>query len=155
MALRSEKMNTMKRILGVLLLTWVTEFAAAQSPQVFTTKEGAIRGFDPVAFFKEGKPVVGKKDFALEWNEATWYFSTAGNRDEFRADPEKFAPQYGGYCAYGTAEGHKAPTLTETWSIVNGKLYFNYNKSVQVTWKSNQAEFIRKADQNWPKIKDR
>ena len=76
------------------------------------------------------------------------------NKTTFVSDPEKYAPQYGGYCAFGTAEGHKAPTKIETWSLVNDKLYFNYNKQVQQVWIKNQSELIKKADENWPTVKD-
>ena len=126
----------------------------AQKSQVFTTGNGAIKGYDPVAFFKAGKPVMGLKEYSYEWNGATWYFSSNENLSSFKATPEKYAPQYGGYCAYGTAEGHKAPTETDTWTIVGDKLYFNYNKSVQALWKENQRKLIEKANSNWPMIKD-
>jgi YHS domain-containing protein len=126
----------------------------AQSSVVFETGEGAIRGYDPVAYFKEGKPVVGLKEHVFKWNGASWYFSSKENLKLFQEKPELYAPQYGGYCAYGTAEGHKAPTQPDAWTIVNDKLYLNYNKNVQKDWKSDQAEFIRKADLNWPTVKD-
>ena len=73
----------------------------------------------------------------------------------FKQNPQKYAPQYGGYCAYGTSQAHKAPTETDTWSIVNDKLYFNYNKKVQALWLKDQPALIKKADTNWPEIKDK
>jgi hypothetical protein len=73
--------------------------------------------------------------------------------EAFKANPEKYAPQYGGFCAYGTSEGHKAPTQPDAWTIVNDKLYFNYNKDVKVLWNKNQSERIKKADENWIEIK--
>ena len=129
--------------------------ACAQSGEVFSTSDGAIRGYDPVAFFNEQKPVMGKPDISLEWNNATWHFVSVKNRQAFEADPTRYAPQYGGYCAYGTADGdgHKAPTQAETWTIVDGKLYFNYNKDVQNTWMKERAQYIIKADKNWPTVK--
>lgn len=127
--------------------------AWAQSGEVFTTEEGAIRGYDPVAYFKEGMPVKGKKEFSITWNNAVWLFSSKQNLETFQSAPEKFAPQYGGYCAYGTSEGHKAPTEPDAFTIVNGKLYLNYNNDVKATWSENRQERIEKADKNWPMVK--
>lgn len=125
-----------------------------QSSQIFKTDEGAIRGYDPVAYFKEHKPVKGVKEHMVQWGGANWYFSSAENKELFQTNPEQYAPQYGGYCAYGTAEGHKAPTQPGAWTIVDNKLYLNYNEKVQTEWKKDQAEFIRKADANWPTVRD-
>jgi YHS domain-containing protein len=145
----------MKNFLVILLLLAGSSGVAwSQKSQVFITDEGAIRGYDPVAFFKDHAPVRGLREISHIWGGATWYFASEENRKLFVADPEKFAPQYGGYCAYGTADGHKAPTQTETWSIVDGRLYFNYNKQVQKDWKKNQAELIKRADENWPTVKN-
>ena len=103
----------------------------AQSGEVYATKEGAIDGYDPVAFFTDQKPVKGKKEISYVWNGATWYFASQENAKAFKQQPEKYAPQYGGYCAYGTADGHKAPTKIDTWTVVENKLYFNYNQDVK------------------------
>jgi len=146
----------MKRIIvstGFLLFLSFT--ILAQKSAVFNPAEGAIHGYDPVAYFKDSRSTKGDKKYSFTWNTATWYFTNEKNLDAFKADPEKYAPQYGGYCAYGTAAGHKAPTDPEAWSIVDGKLYLNYNKNVQVLWKQKQAENIRAADKNWPAIRDK
>ena len=146
----------MKKILtmcGFLLLVWVASFA--QKSALFNPSEGAIHGYDPVAYFRESKPVKGDKKYSLSWNSATWYFASKENMDAFKANPEKFAPQYGGYCAYGLADGHKAPTDPQAWLIKDGKLYLNYNKDVQVMWKKKQSEYIVTADKNWPALKDK
>ena len=137
------------------LLFLMNTSLTAQSSAVFIAPEGAIHGYDPVAYFTEGKPVKGDKQFTYNWNNAAWYFSSQRTLDSFKVSPEKYAPQYGGYCAYGMADGHKAPTDPEAWTIDNGKLYFNYNKNVQVLWKKNQAAFIETANKNWPAIKDK
>ena len=129
-------------------------FAWSQKSPVFVTDKGAIQGYDPVAFFKEQRPVLGSDAISYEWNDARWHFASEENKKVFINDPEKYAPQYGGYCAFGTAEGHKAPTEVDTWSIVNDKLYFNYNKQVQKEWAKNRGELIKKADENWPSVKD-
>ncbi len=142
------------KIVFVALAFIISVTASAQSSQVFKTEEGAIRGYDPVAYFKDRKPVVGLKEHRLEWNGAQWYFSSKENKVLFEKNPEQYAPQYGGYCAYGTADGHKAPTQPDAWSIVDDKLYLNYNKKVQTEWKKDQPAYIKKADINWPTIKD-
>jgi YHS domain-containing protein len=144
----------MKNVMSLIVVLMSAGSINAQSSLIFKTEEGAIRGYDPVAYFKEGKPVVGLKEYVFEWNGASWFFSSKENLELFQEKPEQYAPQYGGHCAYGTADGHKAPTQPDAWSIVNGKLYLNYNKSVQKDWRSNQAELIRQADLNWPTVKD-
>lgn len=145
----------MKKTIIFIALIFLFVPVFAQSSQIFQTDAGAIKGYDPVAFFKAGKPVIGKKEYAYEWRGAKWYFSSSANLNTFKKDPEKFAPQYGGYCAYGTSEGHKAPTEIDTWTIVNNKLYFNYNKDVQTEWRKDQKNRIEKADKIWPTIKDK
>ncbi|MHA1151869.1 MAG: YHS domain-containing (seleno)protein [Alphaproteobacteria bacterium] len=108
--------------------------AAAKDP-VYTGifSNLAVSGYDPVAYFVEGRPVEGRKAFEFEWNGATWRFADADNLAAFKADPEKFAPQYGGYCAWAVSQGGTASTEPELWRIVDGKLYLNYSKSVQRT----------------------
>ena len=112
----------------------------------------AVSGYDPVAYFVEGRPVEGRKGFEFEWNGATWRFVDAKNLAAFAADPEKFAPQYGGYCAWAVSQGTTASTDPEAWRIVDGKLYLNYSKSVQSTWVQDIPGNIAKADGNWPGI---
>jgi YHS domain-containing protein len=128
---------------------------SAQKSAVFEKSDKAIRGYDPVAYFTEGKPVEGKEEFVYNWNNANWYFSSPQNLNLFKANPEKYAPQYGGYCAYGLSNGYKASTVPEAWTIVNGKLYLNYSLKVRDTWDKNRAERIANADKNWPQIKNK
>ena len=144
-----------KVVLAMSFLLFGSMAVFAQKSSVFNPPEGAIHGFDPVAYFKESKPVKGNKLYTYAWNSATWYFTNQQNLDTFKANPERFAPQYGGYCAYGLADGHKAPTDPQAWLIADGKLYLNYNKEVQGMWKKKQAEYIQKADKNWPALKDK
>lgn len=147
----------MKKYLS--FLTVLTIFISAcntgnkKVSEVFVTKDGAINGYDAVAYFKENKPVKGNSQYQHKWKDAVWYFSSNDNLSTFKADPEKYAPQYGGYCAYGTADGHKATTEPDAWTIVNDKLYFNYNKEVKAEWLKKRDEFIKQADANWPKVK--
>lgn len=143
----------MKKLLTIVFLNIILSSAFAQSAEVFTTEEGAIHGYDPVAYFKEGKPVKGKIEFSAKWNGAEWFFSSKQNLESFNADPEKFAPQFGGYCAYGTSKGHKAPTDPAAFTVVNDKLYLNYNLDVKGMWMKNQSENIKKANENWPSVK--
>jgi YHS domain-containing protein len=121
--------------------------------EVYAPGNQAINGYDPVAFFTDSMPVKGSNSYSYNWNGADWLFSSADNLDKFKADPDKYAPQYGGYCAYGTSQGHKAPTKPETWTIVNGKLYFNYNNDVKKKWTADRDGLIEKADANWPTVK--
>jgi hypothetical protein len=127
----------------------------AQQSEVFVKSGIAINGYDPVAYFKEGKAVMGNSTFSFKWNDANWLFSDQQNLDSFKLNPIKFAPQYGGYCAYGMSEGHKAPTEPGAWTIVNGKLYLNYNIKVKGYWNKDQAKRIEDADKNWPGLKNK
>ena len=114
----------------------------------------AVEGYDVVAYFEEGRPVEGSREHAHEWMGATWRFSTAANRAAFLAEPEKFAPKFGGYCAWAVSQGYTASTAPEAWTIVDGKLYLNYSKSVMKDWLADRDAFIAKANKNWPGIRD-
>lgn len=112
----------------------------------------ALGGYDPVAYFQEGKPVKGKKEFEHEWNGAKWHFSSAANRDLFTANPEKYTPQYGNFCAWGMSQGKFFDGDTEVWKVVDGKLYVNFNKDIEKTWVTDIPCFIKKANDNWPRM---
>jgi YHS domain-containing protein len=127
----------------------------SQTSEIFKTSEGAIHGYDPVSYFAEKKAVKGNETFHYTWKGANWYFSSKVNLDSFRIHPEKYEPQFGGYCAYGMAEGHKASTDPQSWTILDGKLYLNYNKEVLNQWKKDQSTNIIKADRNWPLLKNK
>ena len=113
----------------------------------------AIEGYDPVAYFREGRATKGSKEFAHEWLGATWYFADAEHRDLFAADPVKYAPQYGGYCAGGMAKNHIAYIDPEVWRIVDGKLYLLHMKGELGSSEPDIAGMITKGDANWPQIK--
>ena len=98
------------RAFGAALAGLMLMAAVRAAPPVFAPDGVAIRGYDPVAYFSDGKPVPGSDAYTADWNGARWKFASAAHRDLFKADPVKYAPQYGGYCAYGTAKGHLAPT---------------------------------------------
>ncbi|MEL6477374.1 MAG: YHS domain-containing (seleno)protein [Pseudomonadota bacterium] len=125
---------------------------ASEAPVYQTFLGTAIDGTDPVAYFKEGRPVEGSSDFTHEWNGATWRFASAENRDLFAADPVAYAPQYGGYCAWAVAKGSTASTDPDNWAIVDGKLYLNYNDAVQAKWDKDRPGNIAKANDNWPEV---
>ncbi len=126
--------------------------ALAKTDPVYSSWGVAVDGSDVVAYFKEGKPVKGKRSISHEWNGATWRFASEANRDAFAADPEAYAPQYGGYCAYAVSEGYTASTVPEAWKIVDGKLYLNYSLDVQGLWAQDVPGRISRADANWPKV---
>ena len=127
--------------------------AAAEKDPVFTSRGNlAIRGYDPVAYFTEGKAVKGDKDFTIGWQGADWRFANAGNRDLFSEDPEKYAPQYGGYCAWAVSRNYTAPTDPDAFTVVDGKLYLNYNKRVMRQWLEDRDRNIEQADENWPTV---
>ena len=106
----------------------------------------AIRGYDPVAYFTDSKPVKGSDKFVHEWMGAKWKFASQDHLDKFKADPAKYAPQYGGYCAYGIAVGNVVKIEPDQWSVVDGKLYLNYDDDVSKKWKKDPAGYIKKAD---------
>jgi len=112
----------------------------------------AIKGHDPVAYFTQGKAVPGSERFTLQYKGATFRFVSGANRDSFAAAPETYAPQYGGFCAYGTSRGYKADIDPTAFTLVDGKLYLNYSRSVQATWSQDRAGYIAKADQAWPAV---
>jgi YHS domain-containing protein len=113
----------------------------------------AIDGYDPVAYFTDGKPSEGSDAFTHDWNGATWHFVSADNRDAFAEKPEAYAPQYGGYCAWAVSQGYTASIDPDAWKIVDGKLYLNYSAGVQQRWLQDAAGNIDAADANWPDIR--
>lgn len=142
-------------ILALVLssIAWTSTFAWASKDPVYQSFFGtAIDGTDPVSYFTEGRPIEGKSDITLEWNGATWRFASTENRDRFAANPDKYAPQYGGYCAWAVSQGYTASTDPEAWAIVDGKLYLNYSKAVQNQWEQNIPENISSANRNWPEV---
>ena len=135
-------------ILGLLF----SAGAFAQEKSIYQKNGIALNGYDPVAYFTESKPVEGKEMFSFTWNEARWLFSSQNNLDDFKANPEKYAPQYGGFCAFGVSEDHKSPTDPSAWTIVDGKLYLNYNRKVRELWSKDIPARISKADKLWPSL---
>jgi YHS domain-containing protein len=115
----------------------------------------ALQGYDAVAYFTDGRPVPGKAEFTHSWNGATWRFASREHRDLFAAAPEKYAPQYGGYCAKAVSENDTAAIDPQAWKIVDGKLYLNYSPKVQKLWEQDIPGRIASADKNWPGLVDK
>ena len=113
-----------------------------------------LAGHDAVAYFTENRPVLGSTEFTASYQGAIYRFSSAANRDAFRADPARYAPAYGGYCALGTSFGKKFEIDGQAFRIVDGQLYVNKNLEVYATWKKDIPGNIEKADGFWPRIKD-
>lgn len=134
------------------VLPLLAGIAHAAKPTVFTDEGVAIRGYDPVAYFTQSAPVVGDAAYSAEYNGATWLFASAENQAMFEAQPEAFAPQYGGYCAYAVSKGGTATTSPDAWTIVDDKLYLNFNKVVRGIWSNDIPGNIAKADANWPSV---
>lgn len=145
----------MRYVVSTLLL-FVTFTSKAQelSGKAFTTKNGAIDGYDVVAYFTDAKPVKGKKQYALKWNDAIWYFASAEHQALFKANPSRYAPQFGGFCAYGVSRGYKVKIEADAWEIFEGRLYLNYDLDVQQKWRKDKVGYVKKANANWAEIKD-
>lgn len=140
-------------ILIAISVSFAIQLTAQQKP-VFSKNNIAVNGYDVVAYFTQSKAIKGVEEYAVYWKETKWLFSTASNAALFKENPEKYTPQYGGYCAYGCSRGYKAKTEPEAWSIVNGKLYLNYNLQVRDTWKKDIDNYIKKANAKWPAIEN-
>jgi hypothetical protein len=127
--------------------------AAAPAAEPIHTRDGlALSGYDAVAYFTESKAVKGIEEFEHQWRGVRWRFATAAHRDAFAGSPEKYAPQYGGYCAYAVSRDYTYATDPEAWKVVGGKLYLNYDKSVRALWEKELPGAIQRADRNWPAV---
>ncbi|MFK8034038.1 MAG: YHS domain-containing (seleno)protein [Hyphomicrobiales bacterium] len=128
--------------------------AFAAKPEIFTgLVDGvAVGGFDPVAYFTVNKAVEGSKEYTLSHNGAEWRFSSAENKALFMANPDRYAPQFGGYCAYAVSYGGTAKGEPEVWRIVDDKLYLNFSKGVQKRWAKDIPGNIKKGNENWPNV---
>jgi YHS domain-containing protein len=152
-------MKPLKIIAGLVVLVAIG--AAAYSLSPFAAKaEGvintlgtdgvAIKGYDPVAYFTEGAPREGKPEHTALYKGAKWQFASAENKAEFEADPAKYEPAYGGYCAYGVSRNYLVKIEPDAWSIRNGKLYLNYDQNVQKSWSEDPDGYIKQANEKWP-----
>jgi hypothetical protein len=128
---------------------------AAKPPVNVSRGQLALRGHDAVAYWTEGRPVPGSPDFEHRWNGAVWRFATAATRDAFAKEPTRYAPEFGGYCAYAVSRGYTADIDPAAWRIVDGRLYLNYSKRVQALWEEDIHGNIAKGRSNWPAVLDR
>lgn len=145
--------NSLHRFVQIALLSLASAAVSVVWAGEYFEKDGvAIRGHDPVAYFKDGKPVKGSTEHRVEHKGSTFLFASKANRDAFAAEPDKYAPQYGGFCAFGTAGGYKAAVDPAAFTVVNGKLYLNYNRDVQKQWRADVPGFVGKADRQWPAV---
>ena len=144
----------MKKLIALLLLG-LGSIAAVAGVDTATDDNGVIlAGHDTVAYHTEGKPVLGRADITAVYQDAIYRFSSEKNRDLFVANPAKYAPAYGGYCALGTSFGKKFHVDGKAFEVVNGQLYVNKNLDVYATWKKDIPGNIKKADKQWPKIRN-
>ena len=115
----------------------------------------AVKGYDVVAYFVDGRPVAGLPAFEHELDGVRYRFASAANRDRFVQEPRRYLPQYGGFCAWAVSRGYTADTDPLAWRIVDGRLFLNYDRSVQRTWEGDVHGNVAKGDANWPSLRDR
>lgn len=142
----------MKLLLSSLAFILFTSAIYAQDVK-YCNKEGvALKGYDVVAYFLQHQALEGSDSFSTEWSNSKWKFISQANLDSFKLSPKKYAPQYGGFCAYGLSENHKSPTDPKAWTIVDNKLYLNYNLKVKDMWLKDTTAKIKAADRYWPAL---
>lgn len=154
---RPLRLDRVPRLAGFVLLVHLALLAAIPGraiEPVYTAlfSDLAVGGYDPVSYFTEGRPVPGLEAFELEWQGATWRFASAEHRARFEDEPERYAPRYGGHCAWAMAQGREASGDPRFWKIVEGRLYLNYDASVQKKWEADIPGFIEQADAQWPRL---
>ena len=141
-------MKVSQFLFGLMLTLILGQNLMAQE----TKKTPAISGYDPVSYFTAKKPLKGKPEFKASHNGLEYHFASASNRNMFKKNPEKYAPQYGGWCAYGIAQGSEFPVNPTTYKILNGKLYLFYNHNGTNTlelWNKDEANLLKAADKKW------
>ena len=148
----------MKKQILVILIAFISATSLAQvskskSNPINIENGVALQGYDPVAYF-DNQVTKGKIEISTNYKGGTYYFSSEKNQQAFLKNPSHYEPEFGGYCAYGMSEGHQAPVQPEAYTIVNNKLYMNYNLEVKKMWNKEQDERIKKAQINWEKIQN-
>ncbi len=134
-----------------LVLGLATTGAVAGSINV-DSHGAAIHGYDTVAYFVDGHPEPGDPRYTFRWKDAEWRFSSAAHRDAFAKAPEKYAPRYGGFCAYAASRGQMADVDPTAWTILGGRLYLNFNQDVQSRWRPYAADYVEDADAEWTEL---
>ena len=147
---RNNKVTIWSLAVFLVLVSFLVSCSNNSDPAANSSPEtSAISGYDPVAYFTESKPVLGKEDIYYVWNNAKWLFSSQENMELFKKDPAKYAPQYNGYCAFAQSRNKCVDVNPESWAIVNEKLYLTYNLSIKNAWLQDKENYIAKADRNW------
>jgi len=142
--------DRLRRAILFAPLVMVLPRAANAVEPTYSSGGAAIRGFDTVAYFTLGEPTEGDPAITQEYKGAIWRFASAENRDLFAANPEQYAPQYGGYCAWAASRNYVAPSIPQAWEIVDGKLYLNFSTLTYAKWIIRKRNNIAKGDANWP-----
>jgi YHS domain-containing protein len=143
----------MKKSGFLLLIALVTiSTTHTQTVKINTIEGTAIKGYDAVAYFMQQKAMPGDTSFTYNWSGSNWQFISQANLDSFKVAPEKYVPQYGGFCAYGCSANHLSPTDPNAWTIVDNNLYLNYNLKVKDLWLKDTTNLIKKADGLWPSL---
>lgn len=142
------------RMLVFIFTTIVSVAASAATKPAVNTSRGdlALRGYDAVAYQSDGTPTIGSAALEYRWKNAIWRFATADHRDRFAADPERYAPQFGGYCAYAVSRGYTADGDPNVWRIVDGRLYLNYSTQARELWEKDVPGNIVLGQRNWPGV---
>ena len=143
-------------IYGVVLFGWLVFSglsSVAEAKNSYYTRGGyALEGYDAVAYFTEGGAVRGSSSYKARWGGVEWLFSSAKNRETFLGSPARYAPQFGGYCAYGVSQGYTVRGDPEQWNVYRGKLYVNYSAGVRRQWEARKESYIRQARGRWPGV---
>lgn len=147
---------TRRSAIGLFALAPVAGFvglpAQAAEPETFQIDGLAIRGYDPVAYFTNGAPVIGRAENSLSYKGAMWQFATPANMATFEGDPEKYGAKFGGYCAYAASKGYLAPTVPEAWTVYQDRLYLNFSLRARELWQQDIPGNIALGEANWPGI---
>ena len=149
--MRNMQMAAAASVAAVMVIVSAA-LAAQDAPVNLGRGSLAVHGYDVVAYVTDGAAVRGRPEFEHRWNRGVWRFASAAHRDEFARDPERYAPQFGGYCAWAVSRGYTADIDPAAWRIVEGKLYLNYSKQVQRMWERDVRGNIQKGEANWPGV---
>lgn len=145
-------MSLARDLAGLLMTVVVAMPVLAGQGMVATGPDNvAIKGYDTVAYFTEGRPVKGKSEFAYRWNDAEWRFANGVHRELFAENPERYAPQFGGFCANGLSQDKKVAADPTAWTIVDGKLFLKFSEGARDRWRADKAVKIKQAEENWAK----
>lgn len=147
-------MSWTSRLFLIAVLLSAGSVGVAQADEPYNSGDGiALGGYDVVAYHREGRALLGERRHRANWSGTTWHFSSEANRAAFVADPERYAPKFGGYCAWAAAEGYIAPVDPEVFHIVDGSLYLNFSRGVARRWQRDVAGNLRRGSENWPRLR--